>query len=117
MINEQEMKAAALRGLESEIRQSLSNRWGVGAKLDAVVTRTIEQNMPIVEAQINKALLEALGSPEFVTKLGDEMIRAMRGKFAGTFDGVMRAAGKKLAQDELARDAIVRAVKTQEPTP
>ena len=111
MITDTQIQEAALAGLRDQLRNMLSRReYGVGRRLEELVTKTIEANQSTVESLVEKALLDALQSPEFVEMLRAEMLKAMTKKFAGTFDGVMHAAGKKSAQDRLTQNAIRDAV-------
>lgn len=108
MITDDELKAAALRGLEYQVQRLFAeSRWGVGELFGKIVTQTIEKQQLALEAQISLAVTKALNSPEFVTKLHTAIIDAMSKKFAGTFDGVMHAAGKRAALDKLTHDRIV----------
>jgi len=111
MITDAQIQEAALAGLRDQLRIVLSRgECGAGKRLEELVTQTIEANQSAIESQVEKALMDALQSPEFVAVLRAEMLQAMTRKFAGTFDGVMRAAGKRAAQDRLAQSAIRDAV-------
>ena len=116
MISEAEMRAAAIRGLESQIKESLRDRrWGPGLKLETIMDAVIAERQKDIEASIRMAIVQACASPEFVAAVRADTVKAMSNKMAGAFEGVMRAAGKRLAQDQIAREAIVAAVKDATP--
>jgi hypothetical protein len=102
-----------MEGLRAEMRSALANRWGVGRKIDEVVTRTVEENIPLIEREIKAAMLDALRSEDFRKRIQGEIVTAMKNKFSGTFDGVMRAAAKKFAQDTISAKAIADLAKEQ----
>lgn len=114
VITDADIREATLNGIRDQLRSLLSRtEYGAGRKLQELVVSTLESKQGAISAQVDKALTEALMSPEFTALLRDEMLCAMRKKFVGTFDGVMHAAGKRAAQDALARDAIKDAVSRQ----
>ena len=111
VITDADIREAALVGLRDQLRTLLSrHEYGAGKKLQELVERSLASHQGVIEAQIDKALSEALRSPEFTDVLRAEMLHAMRKKFVGVFDGVMHAAGKRAAQDHRAREAIKTAV-------
>lgn len=109
MITDSEMKAAVLRGLEAEVKILLSRQYGAGGTLQKVLDETVSANLSALRTQITTAVLALTREASFVTLLRDEIIRASKGKFKGTFDGVLHAAAKRAADDALIRDAIVSA--------
>ena len=118
VITDADIREAALVGLRDQLRTMLSrHEYGAGKKLQELVIKSLESKQGIIEAQVDKALAEALMSPEFTEVLRAEMIHAMRKKFVGAFDGVMHAAGKRAAQDQLGREAIKSAVISQATSP
>lgn len=111
MITDPQIQEAALAGLRDQIRTMLSRReYGVGKRLEELVTKTIEANQSMIDSQVEKALVDALQSPEFLAALRAEMLKAMTKAFAGTFAGVMHAAGKRAAQNRLTQNALKDAV-------
>ena len=84
MITDAQIQEAALAGLRDQLRIVLSRgECGAGKRLEELVTQTIEANQPAIESQVEKALMDALQSPEFVAVLRAEMLQAMTRKFAG----------------------------------
>lgn len=100
-IDQQKIEQLLLAGLREELNSAMRSQWGTGQKLRNMVDDVIGKNTAAIEKQIKIAVLEAIQSDEFVQMARDVMLGAMKSKFSGAFEGVMRAAGKRAAQDEV----------------
>lgn len=105
------LQRAAVAGITAELSAAMRNQYGTGERLRKMVNDTIEKNTPLIERQIQAAILDALKAPEFAGMVRDAILAGLKGKFAGAFEGVLRAAGKKAAQDELVVIAAVKAAR------
>lgn len=113
-LNEEDLKRIVIKGLENELRSVMMSSYGVGPKVKKMAEDAIANNQQLLSDTLQTAFLAALDSPEFAEMTRKAMLDAMKGKFTGVFDGVMRAAGKKAAQEQLL--ATTLASKMAEPT-
>jgi Asp-tRNA(Asn)/Glu-tRNA(Gln) amidotransferase B subunit len=115
-IDQEKMERLVVAGLKDELASAMRSQWGTGQKLRQMVDNTISFHQNDIQAQIVVAVKAAINSPEFVEMARQSMLLAMKDKFSGAFEGVMRAAGKRAAQDELAVKQLAAAIMEGNPS-
>jgi len=110
-IDQSKMEQLVVEGLRTQLADAMRSQWGTGQKLRNMVDSTIGKYEIEIEQQIKRAVITAINSDEFVDMARKAMLESMRGKFTGAaesiakraaqdqllFEGVMRAAGKRMA--------------------
>ncbi len=110
-LTQDKIEALMLAALKDELGSSLRNQWGTGQKLRNIVEKAVSDNAPAIEAAVNSAVLSFVRKPEFESVIAATIAAATKDKFTGAFDAVMRAAGKRAAQDALLTQTLADAMK------
>ena len=108
-LDQDKVERLVVQGLREELNSAMRHQWGTGQKLRNIVDTTIAAHEAEIAAQVKKAVIAAINSEAFMQMARDVMLHSMSNKFAGAFDGVMRAAGKRAAQDALLVEQVVKA--------
>lgn len=109
-IDQAKIEHLLLQGLREELSSAMRTQWGTGQKLRNMVDATIGAHEKEIERQVKKAVLAAIQSDAFIALAQQTMLGAMKDKFAGAFEAVMRAAGKRAAQDALIVKSVAERV-------
>lgn len=113
-INEDQIRDAALRGVNDEIGKIFSNRFTVGNEIETLVRQVINTNRANIQLAVDRILKEALDDPEFVTNVRAAILEAFRGDFVRAFDGVASGAGRKAAT-EIGAAGFIGAIASPKP--
>jgi hypothetical protein len=105
--NDLEVKNWIQDGVQQAIRSALRDQYSMGRDLKAAMDKAIKEAEPQILAGLKIAISQACVSPEFLKSLEKEIAASMASQYRGAFDGVIRAAAKQAAHDDVVARRVV----------
>ena len=88
-------------GLKSGIEAMLRGSYGQGAQLQASAKAAIAASEPLVTEALKAGIAQACVSPAFLQTIEREVSASLASQYRGAFDGVIKAAAKSAANNEV----------------
>jgi len=114
-ITDDQIKRWIEDGIQGALTSMLKDRYGTGAQIKTVVETAIKKAEPKIVKVIDAGLAKVFASPEFNAKLENDISIALRkeisdtlaSQYRGAFTGVIRAAAKASAHNEIIAQRVV----------
>lgn len=117
-MSEFEVSSMVRDTLRQEFARQLSQSYGVIYKqFEEALRKSAKDIEPEIQTAVTLGVRQAIASEHFQVAIRAEIIKLLANKFAGTFDGVMKAAAKRAADEQLIKNEVEKrvldAIKTQ----
>ena len=106
-IGELEIRNWIQDGVAQSIRAQLRDQYGAGTALKKAMDKAVAEAEPQILAALKVGIAQACVSPEFMKSIEKEIASALASQWRGAFDGVIRAAAKQAAHNEVVAQRVV----------
>lgn len=114
-ITDDQIKRWIEDGIREALASMLKDRYGAGAQVKTLVESAFKKAEPQVVAAIDVGLASVFASPDFAAKVESDITAALRreisdtlaSQYRGAFTGVIRAAAKTSAHNEIIAQRVV----------
>lgn len=98
-------------GIKNAIQSMLRDSYGTGANLKKAMDKAIADSEAQITAALKIAISQACVSPDFLKGVEKDIAAALASKYRGAFDGVITAAAKQAARDEIVTRRVAEMTK------
>lgn len=100
-ITEAQVQRMLQDGIQQAVNSMLRDSYGTGANLKKAVEKAIAESEPQIVAALKVGISQAVVSPGFLQVIEKEIATSMSSQYRGAFEGVIRAAAKQAASNEV----------------
>lgn len=110
-ISEAQIQGWIQDGVRQSIQGMLRDNYGAGADLKKAMTKAVAEAEPQILAALKVGIAQACVSPAFLQGIEKELAVTLASQYRGAFDGVVRAAAKQAAHNEVVALRVVELTK------
>lgn len=100
-ISEVQIERWIKEGVQNSINSALRDTYGVGRDLKEAMNKAIKESEGQIVAAMKIGIAQACVSPNFLQAIEKDIAAELASRYRGAFEGVIRAAAKQAASDEL----------------
>lgn len=101
IFTEEQIQGWLQEGLRSAMNSLLRDGYGTGAALKRAVDKAISESEMEIVAALKVGISQAVVSKGFMKKIELEIANSLSSQYRGAFEGVIRAAAKQAASNEV----------------
>ena len=106
-ISETQIQGWIQEGVRNAIQSMLRDGYGAGADLKKAMAKAVAEAEPQIVAALKVGIAQACVSPNFLQGIEREIASSLASQFRGSFDGVIKAAAKNAANNEIVAQRVV----------
>lgn len=106
-ITEAQIQVWIQDGVKQSIQGMLRDNYGAGADLKKAMAKAVAEAEPQILAALRIGIAQACVSPAFLVTIEKEIATSLASQYRGAFDGVIRAAAKSAASNEIVARRVV----------
>ena len=93
-------------GVAQSIRGLMRDTYGAGADLKKAMAKAVAEAEPQILAALKVGIAQACVSPAVLQQIEKEIAASLASQYRGAFDGVIRAAAKQAANNEIVAQRV-----------
>jgi hypothetical protein len=93
-------------GIQNAINSMLRDQYGTGADLKKAMTKAIAESEGQIVAAMKIGIAQACVSPLLLKSIEGDIAKAIADRYRGAFDGVIKAAAKQAANNEVVAQRV-----------
>lgn len=93
-------------GIQQAVNNMLRDQYGTGANLKKAMDKAIAESEAQLVASLKVGIAQACVSPTFMKGIEQEIALSLSRQYRGAFDGVVRAAAKQAANNEIVAQRV-----------
>lgn len=111
-LTEETLKRLCEEAVAKAIAESFGGYGGSQSrkKFEDLLAVAVTNSSTVIAGAVSAAIHSAVSSPQFQAAIFSAVVKSCSDKFAGTFDGVMKSAAKRAADDALLQVKVKEAV-------
>jgi len=94
-------------GVRQSIQSMFRDNYGAGAELKKAMAKAVAEAEPQILAALKIGIAQACVSPSLLSAIEKEIAASLASQYRGAFDGVVRAAAKSAASNEIVARRVV----------
>lgn len=105
-ISEAQIQSWIQDGVKNAIHSMMRDRYGQGERIKEAMEKAIKESEPLIVASLKAGIAQACASPAFLQGIEQDLAKALASQYRGAFEGVVRAAAKKAANNEVTANHV-----------
>lgn len=110
-ISETQIQGWIQDGVRLSIQGMLRDNYGAGADLKKAMAKAVTEAEPQILAALKVGIAQACVSPGLLSTIEKEIAASLASQYRGAFEGVVRAAAKSAASNEIVARRVVELTK------